>query len=126
MSLALTFPGSSSLRTRDTSPFLQASNSSRKAPLTALRGPPGPPPTAPLSGLSAGLDDEELELLPELGAGAGGRDDTLGDNMAAASPGGGERGLGRKAGTGAASPSGCESGPWRWEDGGISGLRGGD
>lgn len=124
MSLALTFPGSSSLLTRDTSPFLQASNSSRKAPLTALRPPTGPGPPPPLSGLSAGLppddrlEEDELLLLSELGAGAGGK--VPGDNTAAASPGGGDRGLGMN------SPSGWLSGPGLSQAANISGLRGGE
>lgn len=68
MSLAFTFAASTSLFTRDTSPLRHASNSSRKAPLTA--GTPGPGPAAPgpnvvvaltaaASGLSAKLDPGE-------------------------------------------------------------------
>ena len=96
MSLAFTFAASTSLFTRDTSPLRQASNSSRRAPLTA--GTPGPGPAAPgpsgavvltpaASGLSAKLDpgedgeeeeeevgeeedDGELLLPPPAGLGA--------------------------------------------------------
>jgi|UPI00001C4072 translation initiation factor IF-2 len=68
MSLAFTFAASTNLFTRDTSPFRQASSSSRRAPLTA--GTPGPRPAAPApkvaveptpaaSGLSAKLEPGE-------------------------------------------------------------------
>lgn len=121
MSLAFTLPVSTRRFTRVTSPFLQASSSSRNAPLAA----PGPA----ASGLSAaGLDaadddadeddddeEEPLELLPEPGGGAG---------AAAPEPSAHSAAGGRSA-SGGASPSGPAR-LWRCAAGARLGLRGGE
>lgn len=121
MSLAFTLLVSTRRFTRVTSPFLQASSSSRNAPLAA----PGPA----ASGLSAaGLDaadddaddededeEEPLELLPEPGGGAGAAEPEPSAHSTA----------GGRSESGGASPSGPER-LWRCAAGARLGLRGGD
>lgn len=119
MSLAFTLPVSTRRFTRVTSPFLQASSSSRNAPLAA----PGPA----ASGLSAaGLDaadddadeedeEEPLELLPE----PGGEADAAAPEPSAHSATGG------RSASGGASPS-APVRLWRCSAGARLGLRGGE